>query len=292
VSRENRDRGEASVSEARSEGGLPEAQTPASETLVPERLEAESRSRQYLTRRFIAVYIALGVVFVGSVAAFVFFALRPSIDPPVAWASWKPAGGGTAKVAKEIADHVAPQYHLQHGSQLVAVVPSAPTVTAGTQNVAINAVAIHSAQSGNTDVKQLDPGKTEMYSLCGLGTHCSIATGQPSQTRGQLVRREALETALYTFKYSPVIDSVIVFMPPRKDIPNQTTVLFFERDALSGRLNRPLSDTLPLKTPPLPDTVNTAEGSTIDALTLPSLYTSNLTQLQSGGALLVLTPAI
>ena len=33
------------------------------------------------------------------------------------------------------------------------------------------------------------------------------------------------------------------------------------------------------------------EGPTIDALTLPSLYVSNLTQLQSGGALLILTPA-
>ena len=72
-------------------------------------------------------------------------------------------------------------------------------------------------------MKQLEPGKTEMYSFCGLGAHCSIATGKPSQTRGQLVRREALETALYTFKYMPVIDSVIVFMPPRKDIPNQTS---------------------------------------------------------------------
>jgi hypothetical protein len=85
---------------------------------------------------------------------------------------------------------------------------------------------------------------------------------------------------------------VIVFMPPRKDVPNQTTVLFFERDALAGRLDRPLTDTLPLHKPPLPDALNQIEGPTIDALTLPSLYTSNLTQLQSGGALLVLTPAI
>src|SRR5262245_25715036 len=261
------------VIEATSEGGVPQAAgTPAPEEVLAER---RSASRRYLTRRFIAVYAALGVVLVGSVAAFVVYALRPSIDPPVAWSSWEPSGGGTARVAKEIADHVAPQYHLQKGSQLVAVVPSAPTVTAGTQNVAINAVAIHSAQTGNTDVKELDPGKTEMYSFCGLGAHCSIATGQPSQTRGQLVRREALETALYTFKSLPVIDSVIVFMPPRKDVPNQTTVLFFERDALAGRLERPLSDTLPLKKPPLPDTVNQVEGPTIDALTLPSLYTSN-----------------
>ena len=203
--------------------------------------ERHSESRRYLTRRFIAVYAALGVVLVASIAAFVYFALRPASTRLSRGRAGARGGGGTAKVAKEIADHVSPEYHLQKGAQLVAVVPSAPTVTAGTQNVAINAVAIHSAQTGNTDVKQLEPGKTEMYSFCGLGAHCSIATGKPSQTRGQLVRREALETALYTFKYMPVIDSVIVFMPPRKDIPNQTTLLFFERDALSGRLDRPLT---------------------------------------------------
>ena len=50
------------------------------------------------------------------------------------------------EVAKEIADHVAPEYHLAKGSQLVAVVPSPPAVTAGTQNVAINAVAVHSSR--------------------------------------------------------------------------------------------------------------------------------------------------
>ena len=81
-----------------------------------------------------------------------------------------------------------------------------------------------------------------MYSFCGLGTHCSIATGQPSQTRGQLVRREALETALYTFKYIPAINSVIVFMPPQQDIPNQTTVLFFQRKNLADRLGSRSTD--------------------------------------------------
>lgn len=264
----------------------------AAEPLAPSLAASDEKSRRYFSRRFTAVYVVLGIILVGSIAAFVVFALRPTISPTAAWSSWRPSGGGgTAKVAKEIADHVAPEYHLAKGSQLVAVVPSPPAVTAGTQNVAINAVAVHSAATGNTDVTQLEPGKTEMYSFCGLGTHCSIATGQPSQTRGQLVRREALETALDTFKYISPIDSVIVFMPPNKNIPNQTTVLFFQRQNLADRLKQPLKTTLPLSKPPLPDELNRAEGPTIDALTLPSLYVSNLTQLQSGGALLILTPA-
>ena len=134
---------------------------------------------------------------------FVVFALRPTISPTAAWSSWRPTGRRRDREGRQgdrrpRRARVPPR---KKGSQLVAVVPSPPAVTAGTQNVAINAVAVHSAATGNTDVTQLEPGKTEMYSFCGLGTHCSIATGQPSQTRGQLVRREALETALYTFKY-------------------------------------------------------------------------------------------
>jgi hypothetical protein len=246
--------------------------------------------RKRLSSRFIAIYAALAIVLVGSVAAFVYFALRPSISPAAAWSSWRPSGGRTAAVAKQIADHVAPTYHLADGGQLVAVVPSAPAVTAGTENVAINAVAVHSSRTGNTDVTELAPGNTEMFTLCGLGQRCSIATGKPSLRRGELVRREALETALYTFKYLPAIKSVIVFMPPRKDLPNQRTVLFFQRQNLSSRIDMPLDQTLPLSKPPSPDVHSTIEDGTIDALTLPVLYNSNLTQLQAGGALLVLTP--
>jgi hypothetical protein len=251
----------------------------------------EATGRTAFSRRFMLIYAGLGIVLAASIIGLVVYALKPAVgSSDGAWSSWRPSGGRTAAVAKEIADHVAPQYHLAHGGQLVAVVPSAPAVTAGTENIAINAVAVRSSQSGNTDITQLSPGTTEMYSLCGLGQRCSIATGKPSLRRGQLVRREALETALYTFKYLPAIKSVIVFMPPRKDLPDQRTVLFFQRDNLAPRLAMPLAETLPLSKPPSPNVKSTIEDGTIDALTLPVLYNSSLTQLQAGGALLVLTP--
>jgi hypothetical protein len=246
--------------------------------------------RTRFSRRFMAIYAGLGIVLAASTIALVVYALKPAVSSSSgSWSSWQPSGGKTAAVAKQIADHVAPQYHLAQGGQLVAVVPSAPAVTAGTENIAINAVAVRS-QSGNTDITQLSPGTTEMYSLCGLGQRCSIATGKPSLRRGQLVRREALETALYTFKYLPAIKSVIVFMPPRKDLPDQRTVLFFQRDNLAPRLAVPLAQTLPLSKPPSVTAKSTIEDGTIDSLTLPVLYNSSLTQLQAGGALLVLTP--
>jgi hypothetical protein len=273
------------------EGSLVSSGSSPADASAPQPLVAPTvPSREYFSRRFVVVYTALGLVLVGSVAAFIVYALRPSIDPPAAWSDWRPPAGRVPAVAKEIADHVSPTYHLSQGGQLVAVVPSAPAVTAGTQNVAINAVAVHS-RTGNTDVTQLTPGRTEMYTLCGLGEHCAIATGQPSNRRGQLVRREALETALYTFKYLPAIESIIFFMPPPRTDLQATSVLFFERQNLADRLKLPLETTLPLARPPSPDVENTVEGPTIDRITLPLFYASNLTQLQSGGALLVLTPA-
>jgi hypothetical protein len=266
--------------------GMPQAAgAPASAPLaVP-----PAADRNYFSRRFLLVYVALGLILLGSIAAFVVFAIRPAVDSTAAWSDWSPSGGTNQQVAKQIADHIAPRYHLAGGGQLVAIVASNPTVTAGTQNIALNAVAVHAADTGLTNVKQVAPGLTQMYTLCGLGNQCTIASGQPSLIRGQLVRREALETALYTFKYMPHVNSIVVFMPPARGATG-TTVLFFEREALSEALKVPLNKTLPLSRPPLPIVPNTVEMTTIDRLTLPHLYGSTLTQLQSGGALLVLTP--
>jgi hypothetical protein len=245
---------------------------------------------EYFSKRFLLSYLALGLILVGSVVALIGFGVRPGLNNP-AWSSWKPSSGKLPAMAKQIADHVSPEYRLPNGGQIVAVVPSAPAVTAGTDNIAIAAIALRSSTNGNIDVQPVTPGKTEMYTLCGLGTHCSIASGRPSLSRGRLVHREGLETALYTFKYIPAIDSVIVFMPPAKGA-TVTTVLYYQKESLSGLLSQPLRKTLPLATPPRSNREDFTEATTIDALTLPHLYTSQLTQLQVGGALLILSQVV
>ncbi|HEY3921130.1 MAG TPA: hypothetical protein VGL76_03355, partial [Gaiellaceae bacterium] len=120
--------------------------------------------------------------------------------------------------------------------------------------------------------------------------HCSIATGSATQARGRLVRREALEVALYAFKFVPGVTSMAAFLPPP---PGQTTtyILYLRKADLQNQLNQPLSTTLPLSTPPLPSAADTTEKSTIDKLTLPHEFTYELTALQAGGAALVLDPA-
>ena len=57
-------------------------------------------------------------------------------------------------------------------------------------------------------------GTTAVYNLCGLGTSCAIAAGTPSLAGELLLRREALELALYTFRYIHGVDSVVAILPP------------------------------------------------------------------------------
>jgi hypothetical protein len=259
---------------------FPLAPSPAT---APVGLVTASKAGRFTTR-FALVYGALAVVLIASSAVFVLFVVNPASG----WSSWHPSSGTTASVTKQIADHVASEYRSAGGSQLVAVVPSPPAVTVGTRNIAITAVAAHSGPSPNSNVQATLTDHTETYTFCGLEAHCSLS-GTPSLVRGLLIRREALETALYTFKYVPKIDSVIAFMPASKASP-LVELLYLRKQDLTKQLDRPLDKTLTLATPPRPPTQDTVEGGTIDQLTLHRVFTYTFTDLQSNGALLILSP--
>ena len=267
------------------------APTPTPPTLGA--LTAPGRFR--FTTRFALVYGALTVVLIASSAAFVMFLLNGDSG----WSNWHPKPGTTANVSKEIADHVASEYRTATGTQLVAVVPSPPAVTIGTRNIAITAVAAHTGPSLNSNVQATLTDGTETYTFCGLEAYCSLS-GTPTEYRGQLIRREALETALYTFKYLPKIDSVIAFMPASRVTPLKE-LLYLRKQDMTQQLDQPLRKTLPLAAPPPPPSAaataanpnldpDAAEQPTIDQLTLHRVFTYTFTDLQSNGALLILSP--
>jgi hypothetical protein len=264
---------------------------PASETPpVPNELPMVEPPKRF-TGRFATVYLTLGLIGAAAVVGLIVLVVRPGYHPGPSWSSWKPPTGNSQKVAAAIADHVAHRYRLsESGGQLVAVIANKPQVTSGTQNIAIKAVAVRKAPQSNTGIAIYDTAKTEDFTLCGLGSHCSIATGAATQLRGRLVRREALELALYTFKFAPGIDSIAAFMPPP---PGQSTssILYLRKDDLKDQLSKPLSKTLPLDTPPLPTASDSTEKAAIDNLTLSHMFTYELTALQTGGAALILDPA-
>lgn len=238
-------------------------------------------------KRFFVIYGLLGLVLAAAIAGVVVYAGR-TINPGPAWSTWKPGGGGLGAV-NQIASHVAPNYRLPDGHQLVDVIVRSSSVTSGGQTVAIPLIAVRGPKGKVDDVAQVSSSDTFMLSMCGLGASCSIATGKPSVKRGTLVRREILEMALYTFKYVAGAKRVVAFMPPT---PGATTsyVVYLQKDDLKPELKTPLTQTLPPKVP-LPNQITAHEQDRVDALTESKIYKFGLSQTQQGEPVLVLDPA-
>jgi hypothetical protein len=114
------------------------------------------------------------------------------------WSSWQPKDR-TIAGAIEIAKKVSAEYRDAEGKPLVGVT-AAPLE---------NRVVLR-GPSGITDLLD-SPGV--VYTMDGFGPLKSIP-GEGSPERGALVQREALELALYTFRYLPEVQQVVTKLPP------------------------------------------------------------------------------
>lgn len=237
--------------------------------------------------RFLAVYGLLAVVLAAAAAGLVFLLDAPGGEPEPAWSAWAPDESAETSVPQQIADHVGAQYHLDDGQQLVAV-QAAP---ARVQDVPLGAIATRKPpQAGSTEplIDIFPIEETSVFILCGLGENCAIQGGTPSAERLRLLRREALELALFTFRYVEGTNSVVAFLPPAPG-EQPSLALFFRRGDLEAELDRPLRTTLPAATPPPPEQIAASEAVTIDRLTGASLFRFEFQQLQDGTAVLVLS---
>src|SRR5207245_970324 len=134
---------------------------------------------------------------------------------------------------------------------LQVVVPSSSSTGSGSSNALL----------------PLPPSSTIVYNLCGQGSgDCSIGVGTPSPARLLLLRREALELALYTFKYLGGIDTVVGILPPGHTAAGCTGIcpkpqtkpttkpvnlaLAFDRKELQPWLDHPVRQALPEELPP------------------------------------------
>lgn len=255
-------------------------------------------------RRFRLIYAGLGVIAALGVAALVLLVVREPGTTAAAgsnWADFSPGGSAYAK-AQDIANHVSSKYKGAGGTQLVGAIAGPPLITSnqpeGSSQILVSTVAItpdNPAGGGqsNRDVVLLgvDGRNSIQYVLCGYGENCSIAKGEPSVERHTLLRREALELALFTFHEMKSIDSVSIFLPPRPDGSAAPTMVFFQRDDLATQLARPLDKTL---TPDAPGIgkIPTDELDTVNRLTQNRLYQYNYTQAQDGSAVMLLDPVV
>jgi hypothetical protein len=257
--------------------------------LLPERhagagapaVAAADRSSSFAPRfQFLTgALVAVGIAAIVGIAVLVIGPTTKTPEP--AWSPWKPTSGGVAGAA-QIADHVAPEY-TESGQQLVKIDANDLSF----QGIPLTVALQTGADEGGRI--QIHSEKGVLYQLCGLTSTCAIDQGKASAERGLLMRRAALELALYTFRYIKNVKQVVVLTPPVKgDLP--THALYFQRDEVSRELSRPLTSSLAPKAPTVENVTEAPDTPLVHEATHNQwLFTLNGQGFNNGG-LLVLKP--
>jgi hypothetical protein len=237
---------------------------------------------------------ALGVlagVAVCAAALTVVLATAPGdTGPPLAkhWSAWQPETTRMAEGAQDIAAHIGLEYKLDDGGQLTQVRSSRLEFEGSPLGVAVR------PKGGEL---QFLEGDGLLYVLNGLGANGAVAGGKPTKARGRLLMREALELALYSFRYLDDVTMVAVLLPPSAQ--NDTTpstgtsqsdptrAMFYRPGDLLAQLQVPLSRTLSPQTP-RPKTMTRAESARVDSLALRNLFLASIQPLKEDQTYLVL----
>ena len=182
---------------------------------------------------------------------------------------------------RQIARFVGDRYQTNDGQQLARVLGGPPAV----QDAPVTQFLIRDAGKQES----IGSGKAIMYILCGAGSDCALPLEASSTAHDRLVRREALELALYTMRYNDV-DPIAVLLPPDPQ-GNPGDAVLFRRDDLEGLLDKPLSQSLPTGKAPNALGMDDLESATVDYLTLTKSYDYDFLSASDGTARMVLNPA-
>ena len=247
--------------------------------------------------KFAIAYLILAAIVGAAIGLVVVFATRDSSSTTKSdtWSTWKPVTTGTLGV-REIARHVSAQYHLESGALLTSVVAGPMEIESSQGPIPVSAILIRSGQAGVKD-ERIDiafPQAGVFYQLVGAGANRSIP-GRATLVRGQLVRREALELALYTFHYLPQADYVLGFLPPPAGVTQQSPLLnravFLPRSALADPLAVPLADALPPGEKNVtPTSLSARERNGVEGLTAGRVFHYDFQQAADQSVLVVLSP--
>ena len=264
-------------------------------SMLPARTESRAdRARRLVYRgRFGAFYLLLAIAAGAAVGSLVVLLERGTPAPAATWSRWEPQGSAERRAA-QIGERISDPYRLPSGNPLVGVTYAGPPTIAGPDGspLQLRALAVQNpTATGAEDIEAIPAASNVMYILCGLGPACSIPEGEPSLERGQLLRREALELALYSFRYIDGIDSVLVMLPPRPD-GQAATAVFLERSDVRAALDKPLRETLTAPLVPGVGEITAEEGRTVDRLTQAHVFAYRPLQQQDGGFVMVLVPAL
>jgi hypothetical protein len=271
---------------------------------APVRGRAERARATAYYFRFTLAYMLLGMVAAAGIAILVVVLTRPGGVRAPQWSTFQPTGSPVARV-RQIATRVSAEYRQATGRKLVSVLPGPLQATRFLQTdsgpvsveVPITTLAVQpdvsTGKHEEGDYTTFGADSTVAYQMCGFGSpqqNCGIVSGTPSVSRGRVLRREALELALYTLKYVPGTDAVLTYLPPPAGQASPTSVLVARKDVQKD-LGRPLTRTLTPRKVVLGKALD--DRTTVDKLTLSHLYTYDYQTLPGDGtAILVLTAAI
>jgi hypothetical protein len=253
----------------------------------------ERARRSPHARKFALLTGALIGIAIGALALAVALVAAGHGKGSARWSSWRPREHG-ATAAQEIANHVAPNYRLPSGAQLV-------TVTGGALKIAD--LPAHLAQRTSGGATSVLQGDTVLFTLCGDGARCSIE-GKPSGERALLLYREGLELALYAFHYLHA-DYVVALMPPTYVLPPvasgtskrasvkvkpTSTALLLRRDDFKDVIGQPLDATLPPPAPSVATVARTTEAPLVGTIGRNAVFGVRFVQAQDASAVVLLEP--
>lgn len=243
-------------------------------------VEKPTPRRSVYGSRFMLANLIVVAGFLAVLGLFAYLVSTGSADK--GWSSYKPTGGDVYDKAQNTADHVAPAY--KYNGQPIAVVQAQPLLY---QDAAVDGIGItrEPFRKIGSSIKQFEPANaTIAYVMCGTADKCGLSQVGSEETV-PLLRREALELAMYTFKYSKDVDSVVALLPPE----GQTNgAIYLKRKNLVDELSKPLGETLPPHQVLSYGGMSEVERARVMRLTANHLYNSRFVQGPNGRTLLVL----
>ena len=222
----------------------PSPLVPAAQPAAPPTLPPEKKQHRV---RFMVVYAVLGIAIGGAVAGAIMLSNSKTatqrVEQQAKWAPWQPAFGNEHSVAHQIASRVTQEYGTGLGG-LSHIVLNQDPLQLQPPMVAVDVRSKFGIFNLPRQSELALTGNSWLYEICGTAQACSLTASRPGQSAASLQRQvvqEMLELSLYTFKYLPRIQSVIVLLPPTaKSQSNTSVALFMPRAAATPLLTRPL----------------------------------------------------
>ena len=205
------------------------------------------------------------------------------------WSKWQPSDTSIEGGAAEIAEKVGAEYRHPDGKQLV-LVTGAPLL------IPRRAPACDREHRGGRRRHGHLPAQR-----AGDELRRSISASRPC-ARLKVLQREALELALYTFRYLPDVEGVVTLLPPPpaggerdgdrdpharrpgRTVPRRLRLrptatsrnaIFYRPGDLKPQLQMPLGNTLAAQAPTA-DSLRAAEAKAIDTLTLSNRFIASV----------------